>query len=83
MYAVMDTQAETFGSPFLIQTDGLALRTFHEAALNPKTEISKYPMDYVLYNIGKYDDETGMLLPEEPKRLSTAAAAIKTFSQNK
>lgn len=79
IFTVYDVQAETFGQPFFMQSEGIALRSFHEAALNPESEISKYPDDYVLYAIGEYNDDTGHITPQEPKRLQSAAAAIKSF----
>lgn len=82
VYSVYDVTSETFGAPFLLLTDGLAMRSFYEAAMNPKTEINKYPDEYVLYNIGKYDDDTGLMQPSEPKRLNTASHAIKVFQKD-
>ena len=81
VYSVYDVTSETFGSPFLLLTDGLAMRSFYEAAINTQTEISKYPDEYVLYNIGQYDDDTGLMVPKEPKRLNTASHAIKVFQK--
>ena len=82
IYSVFDVQAEAFGQPFFMQTDGIALRSFNEAAQNPQTEISKYPDDYVLYNIGTYDDDTGIITPQTPKRLHSASTALKMFRNN-
>lgn len=82
MYSIFDVASETFGQPFLMNTDTLAARSFYEASQNPSTPIHKYPQEYVLYKVGSFDEDEGMLHPQEPKRLMSAAHARKIFTPN-
>lgn len=76
VYAILDTKAEAFGQPFFMLTDGLATRAFTNAAMNPEGEFIKYPLDYILYQIGEYDDATAKLTSVHPVEILSAHAAI-------
>jgi len=78
LYAVHDAKAGAYLPPFPLQTDGLAVRSFQEAVLNPQTQISKYPLDYSLFRIATYDDETSIIRSELPPELViNASQALK------
>jgi hypothetical protein len=61
IYAIFDNKAEAFMQPYFATTPGLALRAFSDGANNKETTIGKYPNDFVLYEIGQFDDQTGEL----------------------
>jgi len=73
IYAVQDAKARTYGSPFLLLTDGLATRSFIQACLSDQTEFSKHPLDYTLFRIGVYDDETSLVTSEAPPEMILTA----------
>lgn len=65
MYAVKDTKAGVFNTPFFQHTHGSAERSFQELVRDPQSLCSKYPGDYDLYFIGYMFDETGEFKPEK------------------
>lgn len=78
LYAIRDVKADAFVSLMDIATEGLARRTFVESCMNPKSDLSRYPADYMLYEMGEYDLNSGLvtaLLPT-PKLIMTASAAV-------
>jgi hypothetical protein len=81
IYAIYDLKAEAYGRPFFLEADGLAIRSFAEATLNPQTEISKYPEDFRLFKMGTYDDSNGNIKSMIPKVLVTAVEAKKSLEK--
>lgn len=59
VYAVFDSKISTYAQPFFMRTKGEALRGWQEVANDPKTQISKYPGDFALMELGTYDESTG------------------------
>lgn len=84
LYAVYDEKAQAFMSPFQNTNDGMAIRSFIQACQNPEVPFSKYPLDYTLFRVGKYDDEKAVFTNEEPKaqQLLTASDAIRMHKQD-
>lgn len=78
IFAIYDNQAETFGRPFFMLTEGLAIRGFVEAASDPQTDFAKFPSDFILYEIGDYDENTGLIESIDPKRHMSALTALNT-----
>lgn len=73
MFAVYDVKAEAYMAPFSHQTKGLAIRSFCAAASDSNSVISKYPEDFALFELGEFDDMTGVLKPVKvPVSLGTA-----------
>ena len=58
VYTVYDTKAEAYLQPFFSQSKGVAIRSFQEAVRDEKSNISKYPEDFTLFELGEYDDAT-------------------------
>lgn len=61
VYAIRDKKAESFMQPFFATNAALALRTFADHANNPDTIFAKHPFDFVLYEIGLFNDQTGAI----------------------
>ena len=70
--AVKDRAADAFGRPFFLPTAGMAVRSFMDE-VNREAEdnqLHKHPDDFDLYQLGTYDDSTGMVeCYETPKLL--------------
>lgn len=60
VYAVKDSKIGVYNLPFIDTHDVRAERSFHAAAEDPNTMISRYPADYELWQIGEFDDETAI-----------------------
>lgn len=68
-----DTKAELFMAPVVIPTLAAMYRDLRDAARpGQDNPISKYPADFVVYQLGSFDDETGRLdVFPDPLRLSS------------
>lgn len=60
-FAIRDVKAEAYSPPMFFPTKGKALQEFGDAANDSKSYVNKHPQDYVLFEIGTYDDATGRL----------------------
>ena len=61
--AVKDRAADAFGRPFFVQTQGVAIRSFMDE-VNRQAEdnqLYQHPDDFDLFELGMYDDSTGMI----------------------
>lgn len=77
VFTIFDTKAGFHSPPMVFQTVGLAVRQFIELAEEPQSRISKWPADFVLFEIGDYDDVTGTMAPAtEHKSHGNAASYL-------
>lgn len=80
VYSIRDAKAEAFNSPFYQKTKGEALRSFQTAVNDPKTQLNRFPEDFDLYEIGTWDDSTGLVTPlDTPKH---TAKAVEMLTEN-
>jgi accessory colonization factor AcfC len=61
VYCVWDNAAKVFKEPFYKGRDEEAIRDFTDAVNDERTILNKHPMDYNLYKIGVYEDNSGKL----------------------
>lgn len=59
LYSIYDSKAGIYYKPFVSRTKGEALRMFQQAANDSQTTIGQYPEDFVLFEIGSFDDTKG------------------------
>lgn len=77
LYAVRDVKAEAYGAPMSIATRGLALRSFGDACLAPKSELGRFPSDYMLYELGTWDPNSGSIVAHNvPVFIASASEMI-------
>lgn len=66
VFSIKDLKAGTFSAPFLASTEGEAQRIFTSmVCYGGDNLISKYPSDYELFKIGKYNKRTGDLIKDD------------------
>jgi hypothetical protein len=65
VYSIYDEKVKTFANPFYKPTNPSAIRDFTDLAKDQNTTIGRHPEDYTLYQIGEYDDQTGLMKPYE------------------
>jgi hypothetical protein len=73
--SIKDTAADAFGRPAFVATEGVALRQFQDEVnrASDDNQLYKHPQDFHLYNLGLFDDVTGMFeLMETPKLITRA-----------
>lgn len=72
LFSVYDSKSAIFSNPFTSLTKMTALRDFQTAATDGNSQISQYPEDFILFEIGTFDDEKGVLSPVIPINLGSA-----------
>lgn len=70
-FALLDTKTGAFSTPFFYNHRGLAFRTVIDVAADPNTHVGRHPADFALYQVGEFDDQTGLLVSQHPEPLGT------------
>lgn len=78
LFSVRDNKAGFFLPPFLLISEGEAVRAFEEATLNPQSPISQHPEDYKLYNLGQFDEISGEII-SNPLSLADGLNALQNI----
>lgn len=80
LYTIKDLKTKAFGKIFMFQNDEIAARQFHVALITDDT-MSQFPDDYVLYAIGVYDDDSGVITANSPERMLTGPEALNKLTK--
>jgi len=70
---VKDRAADAYGRPMFVPSTGVAIRSFSDEINrnNADNQLYNHPDDFDLYELGEFDDNTGLFsLHEQPKLLS-------------
>lgn len=74
--AIRDQAVAAFNRPWFMSTRNAAIRAFGEACQdqNPQNGLRNHPDDFALFELGEFDDQTGVLKPlaEGPKQIALA-----------
>lgn len=94
-FSIYDSKALHFGVPFFMSSVGGAVRAFSDLCNDPQTMISRHPGDYVLYELGSFDDAVGKMVSLSPhmflgmgsefcdnKRMNIGEYKVKEVLQN-
>lgn len=65
IFVIRDARAEVYLMPHFVRARGEAIRSFADAVNDDKTQLSKHPEDFMLFEVGEYDDNTGVITPHE------------------
>lgn len=67
VFTVFDSKAKLHLTPFFLRSIAEAVRAFGDLANDKEHAFGKHPEDYLLVNIGEYDETGGVLVPlKEP-----------------
>lgn len=78
VYAVRDTLCKIYLAPTVGDNDSAMIRAFGDVATKGGTPIGDHPEDYTLEKIGKFDNETGLLVAlPSPQILCHASDFVK------
>lgn len=72
-FAARDSKLGVFLPPFFMQHTGQALRAWEEVCNDSKSAMSKHPSDFQLFQVGEFDEETGLLVEMQPVQLASAS----------
>jgi len=74
IYSVFDSVAKAYLPPFYMLNDDTALRVYADCANDPAHQFCKFPTDFTLFNIGEFEDSTGVITPSlNPTNLGLAS----------
>lgn len=59
MLAIFDKAIESYGRPFSAPTRAAGARAFADEVNRAGSEMNRHPQDYVLYEVGHFDDSSG------------------------
>lgn len=79
LYSIHDTVAGVFMSPFVARSRVDAMRQIAASKASPDiaaTPVGANPKDFVLYELGSLDDESGEISPVFPARRIAAVSDI-------
>lgn len=75
MYCIWDKKAELFMAPMYYHNDGVMCRSV--AMQMPKMDlVEKYPEDYAVFHVGRFDDVEGSVVGHVPPRLVVECTAL-------
>lgn len=79
VYSIHDTRVEEWSMPFFQPTDQHAIRSFTTAVNtdDKNNMLNVYPRDFMLYKIGTFETDTGMLNPCNPELITAAHTVLK------
>mgnify|MGYP000615718505 CR=1 FL=1 len=60
VYTIYDSKAELYCTPFYHRSKGGCLRMFQDMANDRNSQIGQHPEDFTLFEVGEFDDQTGM-----------------------
>lgn len=61
MFSILDVKCSTYMPPFYESHSEIAKRNLVEASKNPESLLGKYPDDFVLFEVGMFDETTCMV----------------------
>lgn len=66
LISIYDTKAEVHSKhPHQARNKADAIRSFEQVINNPESDFNKHPLDYALFIVGEYDEETGIITTQE------------------
>ena len=75
-YVIFDSVAEIYHPPQFLQNDGVAQRNFLTLQKDENTQIGANPLDFAMYHIGEYNDQTGEFTSVVATKINTLKEAI-------
>lgn len=78
VFSVRDSKLGVFTPPFNFDHVGQAERAFEGVVKNSETQISKCPAEFSLYEIGEFDEDTGLFSNLAQHRLVMTGEQVKS-----
>lgn len=83
IFSIYDKAAQVYNRPIFAPTVGMAARMFEDECLREESDIGKHPEDYVLFQIGSFDDQTSDLIDLDPVVIGRAHEIISAKRNEK
>lgn len=80
IYAIYDSVSVAYMQPFFCINEQVAMRHFRNLANDSQSNIARNPQDFVLYQIGTFDDQSAEIIADTPaKHLGVATSYLETL----
>lgn len=79
-FTLYDTKVGAYHQPFFFAHEAHAFRAVADLAADSSTHPGRHPLDFVLFRIGSYDDQTGQLAPADLVNYGTVHAIASAYS---
>lgn len=83
LYSIYDKKARQYGQVLTFQTDDVAFRHFRLLMADEDTLVAKYPADFEMYCIGKFDSEKGFINSNDAKYSICDGAGLSSEVKDK
>lgn len=80
VFALRDSKAKCFGPPFYMQERAMAIRALSDLVKDGTQMAARHPEDFTLYQLGEYDDFTGVFTNQNPHDLISMASDFKPIT---
>lgn len=78
VYAIKDRATDSFSNPQFTSHIGAAVRGFSDAINNKESPVAKHPEDFDLYELGGYDDRTGLFETGVPRQVAVGKDLVRS-----
>ncbi len=83
MFSIYDRMSEIYQPPCYFHTVGHALRAFSSLFVNPESNYHIHAADFQVWEIGTFDDQTGIVVRNQKLHLICSGTEIKDkFSES-
>ena len=69
IFTIYDNIAKAYQNPIYSLNQGAAVRIFSEAINDESTYLAKSPQDFILYYIGEYEEQSGCITSDIPRKI--------------
>lgn len=67
VFIFKDEKSNSYGLPILYKTRGLFIRDIQDELMKGQTIWSKHPQDFSVFEVGEYDEQSGLIINYETK----------------
>lgn len=76
MFSLLDIKTGIFNTPFFMAHAGQAIRACIDLGQDMATTVARHPADFMLVDLGTFDDQTGTVATGVPLQLGTVASFL-------
>lgn len=77
IYSIQDIKAGNFNNPLFAVNDLCACRSISNALADPATSLALDPADFILFCIGEFDSQSGVITPLDVPKLISPVVNLK------
>lgn len=73
LYCVNDVKAQYHMPPLVFRNHDEAIRSFAQSIQKDESQLSQHPEDFILVHLGRWDEDKGILDPQEKTNLANGS----------